>query len=119
MNRFKYVLILFLLMQTPSFLAAQDVSKPKLTLQFRGMPYIGLRFEVRVLDKGTGGEVGRQGVQTISSPDFDIELLTTIIGESYQIDFYVDQNNNGTYDPPPTDYAWRLELNQAQGNDLS
>ena len=117
MNRFKHVLIFFLLIQTPSFLSAQDVSKPKLTLQFRGMSYIGLGFEVRVLDTGTGGEVGRQGLQAINNADFDMELYTTIIGESYQIDFYVDQNNNGIYDPPPTDFAWRLELNQAQGND--
>jgi len=79
--------------------------------------FIGQRFEVRVLDKATGGEVGRQGVQAINDADFDLELLTTIIGESYQIDFYADQNNNGIYDSPPTDSAWRLELDQAQGND--
>lgn len=118
MKRFKYILFFFLLILFPSFLSAQDVSKPKLTLQFRGMnPYIGQRFEVRVLDKATGGEVGRQGVQAINNADFDLELFTTIIGESYQIDFYADQNNNGIYDSPPTDSAWRLELDQAQGND--
>ncbi len=121
MKRFKYILIFSLLISSAtmcSFLFAQDVSKPKLTLQFRGMnSYIGQRFEVRVLDKATGGEVGRQGVQAIDNADFDLELFTTIIGESYQIDFYADQNNNGTYDPPPTDSAWRLELDQAQGND--
>ncbi|MCH6559889.1 T9SS type A sorting domain-containing protein [candidate division KSB1 bacterium] len=80
-------------------------------------PYLGQRFEVRVLDKATGGEVGRQGVQAINNADFDLELFTTIIGQSYQIDFYADQNNNGIYDSPPTDSAWRLELDQAQGND--
>ncbi len=118
MKRFEYILIFFLLIRVPSLLFAQDVSKPKLTLQFRGMnPYIGQRFEVRVLDKATGGEVGRQGVQAINNADFDLELFTTIIGESYQIDFYADQNNNGIYDSPPTDSAWRLELDQAQGND--
>ncbi len=118
MKRFKYILIFFLLILVPSFLSAQDVSKPKLTLQFRGMnPHIGQKFEVRVLDKETDGEVGRQGVPAIDSADFELELFTTIIGQSYQIDFYADQNNNGTYDPPPTDSAWRLELDQAQGND--
>ena len=118
MKRFKYISFFFLLILVPSFLSAQDVSKPKLTLQFRGMnTYLGQRFEVRVLDKATGGEVGRQGVQAIDNPDFDLELFTTIIGESYQIDFYADQNNNGTYDSPPTDAAWRLDLDQAQGND--
>ena len=107
-----------MLILVPSLLSAQDVSKPKLTLQFRGMnPHIGQKFEVRVLDKETDGEVGRQGVPAIGNADFDLQLFTTIIGQSYQIDFYADKNNNGTYDPPPTDSAWRLELVQAQGND--
>ena len=62
MKGFKYILFLFLLILVPSFLSAQDVSKPRLTLQFRGMnSFIGQRFEVRVLDKATGGESGTSG----------------------------------------------------------
>ncbi len=30
-------------------------------------------------------------------------------GRDYQVDFYADFNDNGTYDAPPTDHAWRIQ----------
>jgi hypothetical protein len=31
---------------------------------------------------------------------------------SYHVDIWVDFNENGRYDAPPADHAWRLELNE-------
>ncbi len=33
------------------------------------------------------------------------------------IDLYADFNNNSLYDAPPTDHAWRLEVNNVTGNE--
>ena len=30
--------------------------------------------------------------------------------DKYLIDFFIDLNKNGKYDPPPTDIAWRLDI---------
>lgn len=31
-------------------------------------------------------------------------------GQSYRVDFYADHNGNGRYDTPPTDHAWRIDV---------
>jgi len=38
-------------------------------------------------------------------------------GKPAQLDFFADFNSNDIYDTPPTDHAWRLELDNAEGND--
>jgi hypothetical protein len=89
----------------------------KLTLQLHGMnPHAGQMFQVRVIDKSNSEEVGRSTVPSIPSADFDVELLVLLEGHSYFIDFYADHNNNKQYDSPPTDHAWRLEYDNAQGH---
>jgi hypothetical protein len=35
---------------------------------------------------------------------------------SYNIDFYADFNENGMYDVPPTDHAWRIVLDDVNGD---
>jgi hypothetical protein len=37
---------------------------------------------------------------------------------SYQIDFYADHNQNGSYDAPPTDHAWRITVNDLVGDSV-
>ncbi len=53
----------------------------------------------------------------ISSANFSITLPAVEVGGSYFIDFFADHNSNGLYDAPPTDHAWRMNLNNALGND--
>ncbi|MCX6152176.1 MAG: T9SS type A sorting domain-containing protein [Ignavibacteriales bacterium] len=90
-----------------------------LTVQFTEMtPHIGEKLELRVVDKSDFMEVSRSVVNPISVADFNIPINNIQIGHSYWIDFYVDHNNNGKYDAPPLDHAWRLELNNAVGNDV-
>lgn len=88
-----------------------------LKVQLTGMnPHVGQKFELRVVDKASRKEVGRASVPAIANHDFDVELEVIEVGGSYWIDFYADLNQNGVYDAPPADHAWRLELDQAQGD---
>jgi hypothetical protein len=49
-------------------------------------------------------------VTLIDSGDFTIIFDSVTVNESYNIDFYTDVNGNGSYDIPPVDQAWRIEL---------
>lgn len=90
----------------------------KLTIQFSNMtPHVGELLELRVIDKSTGGEVGRKEVSAIPSADFAENLDVLLPGRSYWIDLYTDFNNNSLYDAPPTDHAWRLEVNNVTGDE--
>jgi Secretion system C-terminal sorting domain len=87
------------------------------TIHFTGMgPHLNQNLYLRVVDKGTMKETGRI-VQQITTADFDVVINAVTIGRSYFIDFFSDHNSNGLYDPPPSDHAWRLELNNATGGD--
>jgi hypothetical protein len=90
----------------------------KLTLEFKGMtPHVGQQLEIRVLDTADGREVGQARVDSIPGAEFSVDLYVLKDGHSYQIDFYADHNGNGQYDPPSTDHAWRLELDDADGDE--
>jgi hypothetical protein len=95
-----------------------DSSSPltTLTINFSGMtPHVGQTLYLRVIDKLNGKEVGR--TSTTISENFSLDLDVVIPGRSYRIDFFADFNSNDIYDTPPTDHAWRLELDNAEGND--
>ena len=82
-----------------------------LTLQLTEMtPHVGQLFEVRLFNNTPGyiGEVSRARVKEIPSADFSVSLPGLVTGHDYQIDFFADFNDNGRYDPPPADHAWRL-----------
>lgn len=88
-----------------------------LTINFSGMtPHVGQTLYLRVIDKLNRKEVGRRS--TTISENFALDLDVIIQGSSYIIDFFADHNGNGLYDIPPTDHAWRMELDDAQGNDV-
>ncbi len=88
-----------------------------LTVSFSDMtPHVGQMLQLRVIDKNNMKEVGRTSVASITQA-FDVQLDVILQGHDYYIDFFADHNGNGLYDAPPTDHAWRIELNDAQGND--
>lgn len=94
-------------------------SRHKLTLQFKNMtPHTGKMLQVIVKNKATGEQVGRATVHSIPGANFEVNLYVIIDGHSYWIDFYADHNGNKHYDPPPTDHAWRLEINNAQDDTI-
>ncbi len=79
-------------------------------------PHLNQNLYMRVVDKSTLKETDRTFV-LVSAASFSVTLPAVDIGGSYFIDFFADFNNNGKYDAPPADHAWRLSLNNAVGND--
>jgi Secretion system C-terminal sorting domain len=88
-----------------------------LTVNFTEMtPHIDQSLWLRVYDKTNMKEVGRTSVTV--TENFAITLDVLLIGHNYIIDFFADHNSNGIYDSPTEDHAWRLELENALGNDV-
>lgn len=88
----------------------------KVMVNFSGMnPHVGQQLYISLSDASTGEEVYR--TMTTVSPDFTVTLGEIVNGESYHINFFADHNENGAYDAPPTDHAWRLELNEVTGDE--
>lgn len=96
---------------------SQSAPLTKLKIDFMGMnPHVGQQFGVRVVDKATGTEVARSVLPSIMNHDFDVEFEDVVLlGHSYQIDFYADLNQNGVYDAPPVDHAWRMDADNLAG----
>jgi len=108
------LLIMFIII---IFMGNNTFAKYKLTLNFASMdPHVNQMLEIRVIDKGTGYEVGRSKLDAVPGSEFKIELYVLIPDSSYRIDFYVDFNKNGTYDSPPADHVWSLDADKVQGN---
>lgn len=94
-----------------------SVQHENVTVNFSNMsPHLNQNLYLRVIDKITLRETDRT-VVLISSANFSITLPAVEVGGSYFIDFFADHNSNGLYDTPPIDHAWRLNLNNALGND--
>lgn len=94
-----------------------SVQHENVTVNFSNMsPHLNQNLYLRVIDKSTLRETDRT-VVLISSANFSITLPAVEVGGSYFIDFFADHNSNGLYDTPPIDHAWRLNLNNALGND--
>lgn len=88
-----------------------------LEINFSGMtPHVDQTLYLRIIDKLNGTEVGRTSTQI--SESFNLSLDVIIPGRSYTIDFFADHNENGLYDSPPVDHAWRWELDDAQEDDV-
>ena len=120
MNRYlgitaAFTVFLFLISPIRGF--AQLNPDANVTIHFTGMgPHLNQNLYLRVVDKGTMKETGRI-MQQITTANFDVVIDAVTGGRSYFIDFFSDHNSNGLYDAPPTDHAWRLELNNAVGGD--
>ncbi|HFA49154.1 MAG TPA: T9SS type A sorting domain-containing protein, partial [Bacteroidetes bacterium] len=91
----------------------------EMTLAATGMnPHLGQLFELRVVDTGTNAEVGKFSMPSVMVPFFFVRVPGLLVGENYNVDFYADFNGNGTYDAPPTDHAWRVNLDDDEGDEL-
>jgi plastocyanin len=91
--------------------------KNKLTVHFMSMnPHIGQTMKLAVTDKNTGAELSR--LTTTVSVDFMVDIYGIEKDKSYNIDFFADHNKNGAYNTPPTDHAWRLQLNDVKNDTI-
>jgi Secretion system C-terminal sorting domain len=108
------ILVMFFLISITADVLPQQQN---VTINFSNMsPHLNQSLSLRVVDKSSLKETGRAAV-LISAASFSVTLPAVDIGGSYFVDFFADHNSNGRYDPPPTDHAWRMELNNALGND--
>jgi hypothetical protein len=96
-----------------------DYSIFNLTIFFTNMnPHNGQMLYLRIYEKSTLKEVYRTS-QTITE-SFNVIVNNFITWDNeYIVDFFADHNGNGLYDAPPTDHAWRMELNTSSFNQLS
>ncbi|MBI2793933.1 MAG: hypothetical protein HYX66_04690 [Ignavibacteria bacterium] len=98
------------------FLAIVALSGISLTAQYRlnmnfsGMgPHVGKWLYVRIVDNSSTQVWEAASIKTmIDSPELSVSILALLSGAPYKIDFFIDLNGNGRYEPPPTDHAWRL-----------
>ena len=93
--------------------------KNKLTVHFTGMtPHVGEMLTLYLRESDTGIYKDAVVVSPVPDPTFDIMSWEIKPGKSYHIDFYADHNKNGMYDPPATDHAWRINLNNVLGDTI-
>ncbi|MCP4312451.1 MAG: hypothetical protein GY790_14400, partial [Bacteroidetes bacterium] len=79
-------------------------------------PHIGQDLWLAVIDAETLTEVRR--VDTVVELTFVLEIFEVLEdGRSYHVDFFADLNENGYYNPPSVDHAWRLEIIEADGDE--
>ena len=94
----------------------EDTAQNTLTVHFSAMnPHVGQTLWLAAIDNQTGEELSR--TSTVVEESFSLEVSGLETGKSYNVDFFADFNENGYYDAPPADHAWRLELESATGDD--
>jgi len=98
------------------FLTVPALAEVTLTLEFTDLaPHAGQALALRVVDAVSLVEVARVMVPSIPSDAFQIDVSPFAEGRTYQVDYFLDQNGNGTYDAPPADAAWRFFIASIQG----
>ena len=93
--------------------------KHRLRLSFSGMTAsLGQEIILYVRDQATGTYLDTLSIESIAGDEFSMDSYVIGLGGTYRLDFYVDKNENGLYDPPPTDQAWRLTNVETLGDHL-
>jgi hypothetical protein len=81
-------------------------------------PAKGKLLEVRVAEKETKHIVGLFRVPTVTVPILDLKLPGVVdVGVDYQVDVFIDDNGNGTYDDPTKaggDWGIRSEVSSTE-----
>jgi hypothetical protein len=91
--------------------------KYKLTVNFSGMTlHLNQVMKLYLRNNDTGAFIDSLKVDPVGEDAFSVSLFSIRPDSSYHIDFYVDLNENGTYDVPPEDHAWRIHLLDLKGD---
>lgn len=77
---------------------------------------VGRWLEMRLVDVETGEEVTRTRRDALASASMKIAMRGALDGKNYFVDFYVDGNDNQSYDAPTTDEAWRINVDNVTGD---
>ncbi len=73
------------------------------------VPHINQLTEISVIS-GSNVLAARAILDPLTDADFDLVMRRAVPAGVYRLDFFSDFNNNRSYDAPPTDHAWRLDL---------
>jgi plastocyanin len=93
--------------------------KNKLTVSFTAMtPHIGQMLSLYLRNATSGLYLDTVIIASITTAAFEVNSWKIVPGNSYKIDFWADLNKNGTYNPPPTDHAWRILLNNVKSDTI-
>ena len=88
-----------------------------LTISFSGMaPHVGQNLWLLVEDRDESIELLR--MTRLIEETFSIEVPGIVEGNDYRVEFFADHNGNGAYDDPPTDHAWRYDLDAVTENEV-
>jgi plastocyanin len=88
-----------------------------LEINFTGMtPHVGQTLWLVVEDRDENKEILR--MSRVIEESFTVEVPGIIAGNDYRVEFFADHNGNGSYDQPPTDHAWRYELEGVSENEV-
>jgi len=83
----------------------------QIAVNFTGMtPHIGQDLYLYVRYADDGDFLDSLVISPVDVADFNVVFDSVPGGDDYNFDFYADLNQNGVYDVPPTDHAWRFEL---------
>lgn len=89
----------------------------EITLSLSSMdPHIGQMMVVYLIDNADDEILETVVIDEIAQATFDLDPFTATTGGSYRIDFYADHNGNETYDAPTTDHAWRIQIENLEGD---
>ncbi len=93
-----------------------NVTNADVTIEFSSMnPHLNQQLWLSLVNQETN-EIIQRINETITTTDFTVEFPEVETGKPYRIDFYADHNGNGSYDAPPTDHAWRIEIESLKGD---
>lgn len=88
-----------------------------LTINFSGMtPHVGQTLWLLVEDRDESEEILR--MSRVIEESFAVEVPGIVAGNDYRLEFFADHNGNGSYDDPPTDHAWRYDLDEVSETEV-
>ena len=89
----------------------EEASENVMSVNFSAMnPHIGQTLWLAVEDRSESEDIFR--TTRVAEESFTIEVPGIIAGNDYRIEFFADHNENGSYDAPSTDHAWRIDLDE-------
>lgn len=92
--------------------------KTKLTLELTAMtPHVGQTMTFYIRDDAMT-DLDTVLIEELTGPDFEISSWVVEPTMTYYIDFFADHNGNGNYDTPPADHAWRIPLEEVEGDTI-
>ncbi|HLO59563.1 MAG TPA: T9SS type A sorting domain-containing protein [Bacteroidales bacterium] len=94
-----------------------DTSLFEVAINFTGFaPHVGQDLYVYVRDASNGDKLDSLAIEPVDSSDFAVVFDSVQGGKNYNIDFWADLDSSGTYNAPPVDHAWRIELMNLMGD---